>query len=884
LLRRKPVTRSTSNIWTGFVDILTALLLVLVFIITIFILIQYVFSTEINNLEGEKTDLSEVIKEQDTRILLLDTKIEELLLELEELQSEKDQLNTDLENRDALIVILNGRIDEIIAEVRNLQQERVNLEESLSKRDEANLSLASQIDELLNEIVEARSEMERLDDDLESRDTLIVILNSRIGEIIAEVRNLQQERTLLEENLSEREAINLALASRIEELLTDLDEVESTKDQLSSELENRDVLIVELNTRIEEINSDVFTYQSELEKLESELVDLNEERVLLKSLISNLQETIEGLQADLNTMGIVNSGNLDAIDEKERLISDLTTQQGILRKTIANLELELAEIKKQRNDLTRELLALQGELAQNNERSEEILSDITALNSELNDLNRTIEAKNKFIAELQDRAISLQSEIRVNSALISVKDDELNRLREDNKALIDTRVSLEGEIARNNLVREELEGKQKALIEEANKNNSAIQENIALIANLQSDKSNLEESISKLNETIEGLRNDLRNLQSKDLERLALIDQLEREKKKLLSQSEELNERIANLQSEFDELTEEKGELEENNRLIQDQLLANETSQDINMTNQRKLESEIEERSNELILTRKELEEAEKSIEEFKNIIFDQLGGLIEVEDLKKLDTVQGINQVAEKLTEFLEQYSDADKQVNTYFKNERTDDSSLGGLLNASLATKVLELVKDLKKQQELIAELEAELQETSNRFAETELDLPDDQEELGLSKYQSQFLADLRDLVERVDGVEITGDRFVFSSEILFATGEAKLSDKGKEEIKKVAAIIEALGIPDDISWVLRVDGHTDNQKIIPGSEFEDNWELSQARARSVVQFLVEENKLPPEKLAATGFSEYQPVDDRNTPEARARNRRIELKLTEP
>ena len=586
----------------------------------------------------------------------------------------------------------------------------------------------------------------------------------------------------------------------------------------------------------------------------------------------------------MNNLGMEYSGNQAAIDEKERLISELTTQQGILRETIANLELEISELIKQRDNLTGELLVLRGELDQNNEKSEEILSDISTLKSELSGLNQDIETKNNLISELQAEAISLQSEIQVKSALIGVKDDEINRLREENNALIDTRVRLEGEITRNNLVKEELESERKELLEEVNKNNSEIQENNTLIKSLESEKSNLEESISKLNATIESLRNELRNLESKDLERLASIDELERGKQELLSQSQELNERIVNLLDELDKLTEEKEKLEENNQELQTQLKEKETSLESNIDNQRKLQGEVEERSSQLILTQLELDEAKKSIEEFKNIIFDQLGRLIEVEELTDLDTLQGINQVAEKLSEFLEQYLSAEEQVNAYFENKRTDDSSLGRLLNASLANKVLELVKDLKEQDKRIAELEANLQETENRLAEAGQDLPDDQEELGLSKYQSQFLADLRDLVERADGVEIVGDRFVFSSEVLFATGRAELSEKGKEEILNVADIINDLKIPDDISWVLRVDGHTDNQQMISGSEFEDNWELSQARARSVVQFLISNESIKPEKLAAAGFGEHQPVASNETNEGKAKNRRIELKLTEP
>ena len=98
-------------------------------------------------------------------------------------------------------------------------------------------------------------------------------------------------------------------------------------------------------------------------------------------------------------------------------------------------------------------------------------------------------------------------------------------------------------------------------------------------------------------------------------------------------------------------------------------------------------------------------------------------------------------------------------------------------------------------------------------------------------------------------------------------------------------MAAVIREIRdeIPSDIDWILRVDGHTDDQPIAPGSRFADNWELSQARALSVVRYLIEEEGISPQRLAANGFGQYQPLDPRDTPQARARNRRIELKFTE-
>ena len=127
--------------------------------------------------------------------------------------------------------------------------------------------------------------------------------------------------------------------------------------------------------------------------------------------------------------------------------------------------------------------------------------------------------------------------------------------------------------------------------------------------------------------------------------------------------------------------------------------------------------------------------------------------------------------------------------------------------------------------------------------------------------------------------------GDRFVFASEVLFPPGGYNLSPEGEVEIAKVADILRGVigDIPPSIDWVIRVDGHTDDVPLTGHSKYADNWELSQGRALSVVRFLVEILGIPPSRLSANGFGEYQPINTDDTAEARSQNRRIELKFTE-
>lgn len=150
-------------------------------------------------------------------------------------------------------------------------------------------------------------------------------------------------------------------------------------------------------------------------------------------------------------------------------------------------------------------------------------------------------------------------------------------------------------------------------------------------------------------------------------------------------------------------------------------------------------------------------------------------------------------------------------------------------------------------------------------------------------LQQYRSDFFGQLREVLKNKPGISVVGDRFVFQSEVLFGLGQAELGEQGRESMATFAETLLdiAKDIPGKIDWVLRVDGHTDKQPIST-SRFPSNWELSIARALSVTKYLIARG-IPPERLAPTGFGEFQPLDPREDEIAYLRNRRIELKLTE-
>lgn len=189
----------------------------------------------------------------------------------------------------------------------------------------------------------------------------------------------------------------------------------------------------------------------------------------------------------------------------------------------------------------------------------------------------------------------------------------------------------------------------------------------------------------------------------------------------------------------------------------------------------------------------------------------------------------------------------------------------SLGTQLNAALA----QVAAEQRKRAELEAAEKARLAA----------------ENADLARYRSEFFGKLSQLLDGREGVRVVGDRFVFSSEVLFQPGAAELAPEGQAQIASVVEILnEIMGeIPPEIDWIIRVDGHTDDIPLSGTGEFRDNWELSQGRALSVVRYMQDVLGFPPERLAATGFGEYRPVAQGEDEASRAMNRRIELKLTE-
>ena len=205
---------------------------------------------------------------------------------------------------------------------------------------------------------------------------------------------------------------------------------------------------------------------------------------------------------------------------------------------------------------------------------------------------------------------------------------------------------------------------------------------------------------------------------------------------------------------------------------------------------------------------------------------------------------------------------------------------------------SKVNLLNRQISALRQQLARLAVTLEAAEARDAEREVQIADLGQRLNvalaskvqeLSRYRSEFFGRLREAIGSRSDIRIVGDRFVFQSELLFETGFAELGEPGKVQLRQLASTLIAITgeIPPDIDWILRIDGHTDKRPIVT-SDFPSNWELSTARAVSVVKFLIEQG-IPRERLAATGFGEFQPLDSGEDEIAYRRNRRIEFKFTQ-
>ena len=260
----------------------------------------------------------------------------------------------------------------------------------------------------------------------------------------------------------------------------------------------------------------------------------------------------------------------------------------------------------------------------------------------------------------------------------------------------------------------------------------------------------------------------------------------------------------------------------------------------------------------------------------------------------KQAETEAALNAASDALDERLRALQMVEGQLSLTEARNRTQQQKMQDLEAQTTASKA-----EVAQMMLVLAGLRQRIEELSALLAEKDQQAKDDQiaiANLGkslnnalasrvqeLQQFRSEFFGRLRDVLKGRDDVQIVGDRFVFQSEVLFAPGQADIGATGQQQLSQLAVALAGIAakIPDDINWVLQVDGHTDNLPVRAG-RYADNWDLSTERALSVVRFLVSQG-VPAARLAATGYGEFQTLASGDTAEDRRLNRRIELKITQ-
>lgn len=569
--------------------------------------------------------------------------------------------------------------------------------------------------------------------------------------------------------------------------------------------------------------------------------------------------------------------------------------QFVLRETISGQASKLDELsaevallaqalglEQDRNaSLTERVGELTSTLRNARAREEEQAALITALQTQTAEQLEALRNAESRIASFEEQVAGLLSQRDENLGQIadleSARDTLLSEKEQLELALAGLRdeVDAQSEAARLAAARREA---LEALIADLRRRNAETQEAeealSSQVASLQEDLS--EEEKARLAEAAaaEALREKLKNAQSELTAMTLALEEQRRKAEETLTMlaaaeaaREDLDIRLAEALLAREESDEALASREDRIETLENQLARAESGQDVTSSELESVEAELA-----AALAAKLAAERQAEAE------------LTKAEERAIL-----LAQAREKLSEQSEIASEAQKQqalLNRQVAALREQLSQLQALMDEA---EVREAATDVQLQSlgnqlnTALARVAAE--ERRRREAEEERRKLLEAQQRDLERYRSEFFGRLRDVVETREGIRIEGDRFVFSSEVLFAPGEAELSQAGRQEIAKVADILQSVmdEIPEGIEWVLRVDGHTDNIPVRSNASFADNWELSQARALSVVRYLISAFDLPPDRLSANGFGEFQPVNTADTPEARAQNRRIELKLTE-
>ena len=755
-LSRRTGQRFQASIWPGFVDAMTGLLLVLMFVLTIFMVIQFVLRETITGQESELDALAAEIVAISEALGLEKAKVVELEGELGILTSTLDDTEATNNQQSLLIESLNSQNQENKAALDSALIQITQFETEVAKLLAAQAASRMQIDQLQNE----RKSM------IDQQEALALTLAQARDEI-----NLAEQEARL--RAAEREALQALIRS-----------LESEQREATKVFEDQSNEIQELKVALDDEEAARLIEAAAAAELRRRLKEADTE---LTAMTLTLEEERKRAEETLTLLAAVDAAKLEIEDNLRQTI--IALEAANLK--IGNNETELKTLEENAQSSDAELDEIKVALAASLARQQR-------LELELSNLSKNISQQAVEVKDFNEKLMIAENDLAV--ALVNLGEERLDwqaREAESIREIGNLRSKLSDALAARWVSAQS----QKEVVDNLKR---------VLAAKLVSDKLN-EEKVSNFKQKEILLQKAEQQLQEQSQKLSNTSDSLlksQRETALLNQQVLELRRQLSSLQSLLT-LSEEKDRDEE----IQLQNLGNRLN---------------------AALARVASEERKKR----------------QLEQSLRLEIEAKLNEIT---------------------------------ILNSNLISSKVDLERaETKAQLEEDKRIKLEVAEFQRLQADRERLKTQATE---LERYKSDFFGRIRELVEGRDGIKIVGDRFVFSSEVLFDVGKADLSLPGRLEIQKVAVILNQIveEIPKNLNWIIRVDGHTDNTSMVSGAEFKDNWELSQARALSVVRFMISDLGLPKTRLAATGFGEFQPVSSGSSPEDLAQNRRIEIKLTE-
>ena len=755
-LSRRTGQRFQASIWPGFVDAMTGLLLVLMFVLTIFMVIQFVLRETITGQESELDALAAEIVAISEALGLEKAKVVELEGELGILTSTLDDTEATNNQQSLLIESLNSQNQENKAALDSALIQITQFETEVAKLLAAQAASRIQIDQLQNE----RKSM------IDQQEALALTLAQARDEI-----NLAEQEARL--RAAEREALQALIRS-----------LESEQREAKKIFEGQSNEIQELKVALDDEEAARLIEAAAATELRRRLKEADTE---LTAMTLTLEEERKRAEETLTLLAAVDAAKLEIEDNLRQTI--IALEAANLK--IGNNETELKTLEENAESSDAELEEIKVALAASLARQQR-------LELELSNLGKNISQQAVAVKDFNEKLMIAENDLAV--ALVNLGEERLDwqaREAESIREIGNLRSKLSDALAARWVSAQS----QKEAVDNLKR---------VLAAKLVSDKLN-EEKVSNFKQKEILLQKAEQQLQEQSNKLSNTSDSLlksQRETALLNQQVLELRRQLSSLQSLLT-LSEEKDRDEE----IQLQNLGNRLN---------------------AALARVASEERKKR----------------QLEQSLRLEIEAKLNEIT---------------------------------ILNSNLISSKVDLERaETKAQLEEDKRIKLEVAEFQRLQADRERLKTQATE---LERYKSDFFGRIRELVEGRDGIKIVGDRFVFSSEVLFDVGKADLSLPGRLEIQKVAVILNQIveEIPKNLNWIIRVDGHTDNTSMVSGAEFKDNWELSQARALSVVRFMISDLGLPKTRLAATGFGEFQPVSSGSSPDDLAQNRRIEIKLTE-